>query len=52
MTWTTFIHGQVGGLIFYRTLTVLGLVQADVICDRLHVRGQGVLTGVVKYKQV
>jgi cytoskeletal protein CcmA (bactofilin family) len=69
VTWTTFIHGQVEGLIiaehvtveesgivkgviFCRTLTVLGRVDADVICDTLHVRGQGVLTGVVKHKQV
>jgi cytoskeletal protein CcmA (bactofilin family) len=44
--------GNVKGLIFCRTLTVLGMVQADVICDTLHVRGQGVLTGVVKHKQV
>ena len=69
VTWTTFVHGQVEGLIFAehvtveesgfvkglifcRTLTVMGMVQADVICDTLHVRGQGVLTGVVKHKQV
>ncbi len=44
--------GTVKGLIFCRTLTVLGMVHADVICDTLHVRGQGVLTGVVKHKQV
>ncbi|MBV9550510.1 MAG: polymer-forming cytoskeletal protein [Alphaproteobacteria bacterium] len=44
--------GVVKGLIFCRTLTVLGRVDADVICDTLHVRGQGILTGAVKHKQV
>ncbi len=69
VTWTTFIHGEVDGLvfaehvqveetgrvkglIFCRTLTVLGQVSADVICDSVHVRGQGVLSGVVRHKTV
>lgn len=69
VTWTTFIHGQVeglilaehvqveeiglvNGLIFCRTLEVLGTVTANVICDSVHVRGKGVLSGTVKHKSV
>ena len=69
VTWTTFIHGEVDGLvfaehvqveetgrvkglIFCRTLTVLGLVSADVVCDSVHVRGQGVLSGTVRHKTI
>lgn len=67
VTWTSFIHGEVDGLvfaehvqveetgrvrgvIFCRTLTVMGKVSADVTCDALHVRGQGVLSGTVRYR--
>ena len=69
VTWTTFIHGQVDGvlfaehvtveesgivkgLVFCRTMTVMGRVEADVICDTLHVRGTGVLSGAVRHKSV
>ena len=65
VTWTTFIHGQVEGVlfaehvtveetgivkgrVFCRTMTVMGKVEADVTCDTLHVRGQGVLSGAVE----
>jgi len=69
VTWTTFIHGQVDGIlfaehvtveeggivkgrVFCRTMTVMGKVEADVVCDTLHVRGQGVLSGSVRHKSV
>ena len=69
VTWTTFIHGEVDGVlfaehvtveeggvakgrVFCRTMTVMGKVEADVICDTLHVRGQGVLSGAVRHKSV
>lgn len=69
VTWTTFIHGQVDGIlfaehvtveeggivkgrVFCRTMTVMGKVEADVICDTLHVRGQGILSGAVRHKSV
>jgi cytoskeletal protein CcmA (bactofilin family) len=69
VTWTTFIHGQVDGvlfaehvtveeggvvkgLVFCRTMTVMGRVEADVICDTLHVRGLGILSGAVRHKSV
>jgi len=69
VTWTTFIHGQVDGIlfaehvtveeggivkgrVFCRTMTVMGRVEADVICDTLHVRGQGILSGAVRHKSV
>lgn len=44
--------GLVNGLIFCRTLEVLGTVTANVICDSVHVRGKGVLSGTVKHKSV
>jgi len=69
VTWTTFIHGEVDGLvfaehvqveetgrvrglIFCRSLTVMGQVSADVICDSVHVRGNGILSGAVRHKTV
>ena len=44
--------GHVSGLIFCRTLQVIGSVSANVICDTVHVKGRGVLSGTVKHKSV
>jgi len=44
--------GLVKGRVFCRAMTVMGRVEADVICDTLHVRGQGILSGAVRHKSV
>ena len=44
--------GRVRGVIFCRTLTVQGHVAADVICEVVHVRGTGVLSGTVRHRSM
>ena len=42
--------GSVSGVIFCRTLTVLGSVNANIICDSVYVRGDGTMKTILKYK--
>lgn len=44
--------GQVKGVIFCRTLTVFGAVQANIVCDNIHVRAGGTLSAVLKYRNM
>jgi cytoskeletal protein CcmA (bactofilin family) len=44
--------GRVKGVIFCRTLTVFGAIQADIICDNIHVRAGGRLLSTLKYRSL
>lgn len=44
--------GRVKGVIFCRTLTVFGRVQANIICDNIHVRAGGSLASTLKYRSL
>ena len=38
------------GVIFYRTLCIIGHVKADVVCDTVFIRDGGLMSGALKYK--
>ena len=44
--------GRVNGVIFCRNLTVFGKVDANIICDSIFVRTGGVMTSMLKYKNL
>jgi len=44
--------GRVRGVIFCRNLTVLGNVRANIVCDSIFVRSGGVLSAMLKYKNL
>lgn len=44
--------GRVNGVIFCRNLTVFGKVDASIICDSIFVRTGGVMTSMLKYKNL
>jgi cytoskeletal protein CcmA (bactofilin family) len=44
--------GRVNGVIFCRNLTVFGTVRANIVCDSIIVRSGGVLSSMLKYKNL
>jgi cytoskeletal protein CcmA (bactofilin family) len=44
--------GRVKGVIFCRNLTIFGSVEANIVCDSIFVRTGGVLSSVLKYKNL
>jgi cytoskeletal protein CcmA (bactofilin family) len=44
--------GRVRGVIFCRNLTVFGNVRANIVCDSIFVRSGGVLSAMLKYKNL
>lgn len=44
--------GRVKGIIFCRTLTIFGAAQGNIVCDNIHVRAGGLLSAVLKYRNM